>query len=315
MKSTLAPVAASLVLVVMAVTSAPAEPPRALSLVAAPSQVNVVTFQYRSNEEDHKVVVTTSPTLVRIDQPEQRYSFLYNPATQCYTGLEHSNYTYWSFSWPEVKDAVEASKRGEKRLQDLANEGLNPGGGSSATNNAPDSSAAASSLATGDDSGYVWRPTTEKKRIAELDCTRWTGETEGGETCDAWCYAGPLPRVTEALATLRAVNEPMSLVPVREVVPDFIFTVFDALTKGGVTPVAMNWGSNTERTTFRLVEEKTRPYDAKLFVVPKLYVKTTLITMDGLVPEQPAPDLRGSPTAPRPDHLNTNPSINPGLQQ
>jgi hypothetical protein len=113
--------------------------------------------------------------------------------------------------------------------------------------------------------------------------------------------------VTEAIARLREVNEPMALVPVRVIVPDFIFPVYDALTKAGMTPVLINWGSGTEKSTFRLVDQKARPYQARLFTVPKLYVKTTLITMDGLVPEQPAPDLRGSPNAPRIDHLAPNP--------
>jgi hypothetical protein len=287
--------------------AADAPPPKALPLMpalATPAYVNVVTFAFHDDGTDHKVIVTTSPTLARFDEPDERYSFIYDPATQLYTGLEHGNYTYWTFSWPEVRAAVESSKRGEKRLQDLSIAGLNSDNNPASTNAPADTS----TLATGDDSGYVWRPATEKKTIAGLKCTHWTGETVSGENCEVWCYPLPLPKVAAAIATLRQVNEPMALVPVREVVPDFIFPVYDALTKAGVTPILVTWGSDTAKGSFRLLDEKTRPYEAKLFTLPRLYVKTTLVTMDGMVPEQPAPGLRGNASPSRVDHLAPNPS-------
>jgi hypothetical protein len=270
--------------------------------VAAPAFVDAVAFAFHDSGEDHKVIVTNTPALQRIDQPDDHFSFIYNPATQLYTGLELGNYTYWTFSWPEVRAAVETSKRGEKRLQDLSIAGLTSDNPSPTTNTPADAAPDSTTLGSGDDSGYVWRPATEKKSIAGLPCTRWIGETVSGENCSVWCYAGPLPKVTEAIALLRQVNGPMALVPVRVVVPDFIFPVYDALTKAGVTPVQIDWG-DTDKSTFRLVDQKNRPYDARLFAVPKLFVKTTLVTMDGMIPEQPAPRLRGSATPPRVDHL------------
>jgi hypothetical protein len=272
-----------------------------------PGRLDTVTFEFHDQGETHKITVTSSPSIARFDDLTDGYSFLYNPATQFYTGLEHRNYTYWEFSWPEVKAAVENSKRGEKRLQDLGNEGLDPDAPSPATNApaaaAPDTSA----LGNGDNSGYVWRPAAQKKTIAGLPCSRWTGETLSGENCEVWCVAGPVPKVTAALAQLRTVNAPMALVPVREIAPDFIFPVYDALTRAGVTPIEINWGSGAEKSTFRVVEQKTREGKPALFAVPKLYVKTTLITMDGMTDAQPAPDLRGSRTAPRVDHLTPTP--------
>jgi hypothetical protein len=256
----------------------PAVPP-----MAVPAFVDVVTFAAHVDGLNHKVVVTVSPDLQRIDEPDDRYSVIYDPQTQHYTGLEHANYTYWEFSWPDVRAAVETSKRYEAHLQELNNEGLsedNP----SPTTNAPDSTSAASPST--DDSGYVWRPTTDKKRIADLDCIRWTGDTVSGEHVDAWCYAGLLPKVQAAIQQLRTINEPMALVPVREVVPDFIFPVFDGLAKGGVTPVLITWGDEQEQNRFALVQMETHDGRASLFTVPKLYVRTTLITMDGMI-EQP----------------------------
>jgi hypothetical protein len=261
--------------------------------VPAPAFVDVVSFDFNAEGETHKVVVTTAPSLVRVDETTDGYSVLYNPLTDFYTGLEHRNYTYWTFSWPEVRDAVEGSKRHEARLQELGNEGLN-GESETSFTNTPDASSSAS--AGDDDSGYVWRPTTDRKRIADLDCIRWTSDTVSGESAEAWCYARPLPRVQTAVDRLRAMSDPMALVPVRSLAPDFIFPVYASLLKGGVTPLLITWGDGAEKSHFRFLEAKTQEGRQSLFTVPKLYVKTTLITMDGVINEQPAPASRtGAP--------------------
>jgi hypothetical protein len=260
-------------------------PPR-----AAPAFVDVVTFDYETDAENHKVVVTMSPTLLRVDEPDDGYSIIYNPQTDFYIGLEHRNYTYWQFSWPQVRDAVENSKRQEARLQELNNEGLNGDNPPPSTNAAGTDSTSAGS----DDSGYVWHPTSDRKRIAGFDCIRWTGDTVSGENVQAWCCAGVLPKVQAAVGQLRAIDEPVSLVPVRTLVPDFIFPVYDALCKGGVTPVLVTWGEDQDKNTFRLLDATTRDGKVSLFTVPKLYIKTTLITMDGLINSQPTQPERHS---------------------
>ena len=284
-----------------------ADAPRALP-VNTPSVLNVVTFSYYDDSRTRKVVVTTSPTLQRVDELDDRWSFFYDPATQIYTGLEHGNYTFWTFSWPEVRGSLETSKRGERRLQDMSLDGINPDNLTPSTNApaAPDPSA----LATGDDTGYVWKQTADKKRIAGLECQRWTGESVSGENCVVWCYNGPLPRVTDAIARLRETDEPITLVPIRTLVPDFIFPVYTALGKSGLVPIQINWGSGPDKGEFRLVDQKTRAYDAKLFEVPILYRKTTLITLDGMIPEQPMPGSRNTP-AKRVDHLAPTPATAP----
>jgi len=252
--------------------------------VAVPAFLDVVTFAFNAEGENHKVVVTSGPNLLRVDEPADGYSVIYHAQTDSYTGLEHRNYTYWEFSWPEVRDAVENSKRHEERIQELNNLGLSEERATAST-----SGTDAGASAGGDDSGYVWHPTTDRKRIADLDCARWTGDTVSGENVEAWCYAGPLPKVQAAVERLRAINDPMALVPVREIVPDFIFPVYAALVKGGVTPVQINWGDEQEKNHFQFVEAATRDGKLSLFTVPKLYIKTTLVTMDGMVKEQPVP--------------------------
>jgi len=243
--------------------------------VAAPAFLDVVSFAVQADGEHHKMIVISAPGALRVDEPEDGYSVIYHPQTDQYTGLEHRNDTYWEFSWPEVRDAVMASKRYEAHLQDLGNLGISDE--NAPTTNNPTASALP------DNAGYVWRQTNDKKNIAGLDCVRWVGETVGGESIEAWCFNGLLPKVQAAMNQLRIINEPMALVPIRTLVPPLVFPVYDALARGGVTPVLINWGGDQEKDQFAWLETKTRPGDLRLFTVPKLYLKTTLISMDGMI--------------------------------
>src|ERR1700691_3420474 len=67
-----------------------ADAPKALPVnapVAAPAFLDVVSFEFRADGENHKVVVTTSPLMLRVDEPDDRSSIIYNPQPQQYTGL------------------------------------------------------------------------------------------------------------------------------------------------------------------------------------------------------------------------------------
>jgi hypothetical protein len=248
---------------------------------AAPAFLDVVTFNVHQDGETHPLIVTTGPTLLRVDEPVDRLTIIYNSQTDHYIGLEHNNYTYWEFSWPDVRTQVESSQRYASHLRDLGTEGINMSS-SSADTNAPGFTAASASAGS-DNSGYVWRPTTDKKKITGLDCVRWTGDTVSGESVEAWCVNGPLPKMQAAFERLRAINEPIALVPVRSLVPSLVFPIYDALVKGGVTPVLIKWGGERDKNSFAYVESKTRDGKPSLFTVPKVYMKTTLVTMDGIL--------------------------------
>jgi len=262
-------------------------PPSATPPIPAPAFLDVVTFNVYTDNENHGTVVTTGPTLLRVDETDDGFSIIYDPQTDYYVGLEHRNYTYWDFSWPEVRAAVATTKRYAAHLRDLSIDGVSaydPSAGTN-TNDASSTSAPASP----DNAGYVWKSTTDKKRMAGLDCVRWIGETISGESVEAWCFNGPLPKVQTAMEELRKINEPIALVPVRTLVPPIVFPVYDGLIKGGVTPVSIVWGEGRDKNYFSLVSVKTRDGNPSLFAIPKLYVKTTLITMDGIT--NPAPPV------------------------
>jgi hypothetical protein len=137
-----------------------------------------------------------------------------------------------------------------------------------------------------DTSGYVWKPTNDHKMIAGLDCVRWTGDTVSGDSVEAWCFNGPLPKIQIVVERLHTINEPMATVAIRTLVPPFVFPVFGALVRGGVTPVMIIWGAEQQKNSFAFVETKTRQPQPDVFSVPKLYMKTTLVSMDGLIDQK-----------------------------
>jgi hypothetical protein len=262
--------------------------PVATPPVPVPAFLDVTTFRVHVDGEEHKLIVTSGPNLLRIDEPADRYSILYNPTTDHYTGLEHSNYTYWQFAWADVHDAIEKSKRYENRLQQLNSENAasyhdapNP----SAETNAADASAVAPTI-SGDTSAYTWKMAGDRKRISGLDCVHWIGTILGGDNVDAWCVMGPLPAVQAALDQVRKINEPIALVPVRTLIPPFVYTVYDSLAKGGATPVQITWGDEQDKNQFIFLESRKREGKMSLFTVPNTYMKTTLVTMDGILDSQ-----------------------------
>jgi hypothetical protein len=289
-----------------------------------PAELNVITFSIRSEGEMRKIVVTPAPGEVRIDSPDEGYSIIYERAAQFYIGLENRNYTYWEFSWPDVKAAVEGTARYATRLKDLGVQGLNgylPDSDASTPNtntfNAQNPFAASDALLNTNSppptpppdtmsdtvSGYVWKPTDDRERIAGFDCVRWRGESVSADPVDAWCYAGTLPRVQDALARLREINEPIALVPVRTLVPPFVFAAEDDLTKGGVIPLRIVWGEDADKNRFELESLKVRTGNAKLFSIPPLYVKTTLVTMDGIGNQSAAGVITNSTTPEPPERM------------
>ena len=257
-----------------------------------PATVDVVTFSIHTDGEDRKLIVIPTPSLLRVDVPRDGLTILYDSKTEHYTGLENRNYTYWEFSWPAVRAAVEASKRYESRLRDFGADSIDtpppvdtttPPVDSTVPPPAPDTNTSTSaSPPESDDSGYVWQTTTQRKRIAGLDCVLWTGTSLASDPVKAWCYAGLQPAVQNAFNQLHDINEPIALVPVRDLVPPFVFEVTRALAKGGVTPLLITWGDAQDKNTLELTDLRTRDGKLSLFSVPKLYVKTTLVTMDGI---------------------------------
>jgi hypothetical protein len=253
--------------------------------IAAPAFVDVVTFRVITGGEKQQLTVFSAPGLVRVDDPDDRLSVIYDPATEHYTGLEHSNDTYWDFSWPAVRDAVENTPRYATRLRDMGPELLEENAieppSTNSSLSAPNTSPLTDS-AGDDDSGYVWHTEPGAKRIADIDCVHWIGETVSGEKIDAWCAPRLIPQVERALATLQTMNEPMALVPVRNLMPPLAFVAWKTLTKGGVTPVQLAWGTDANANQLLLVSVKQREGSLSYFQVPGIYIKTTLVTMDGI---------------------------------
>src|ERR1700761_6009743 len=118
------PLAASAATALPVDNKAQAVAPAAIPPKADPAFLDVVAFVVHTDGGNHKLVVTSGSGLLRVDETDDGYSILYDQSTDHYTGLEHRNYTYWDFSWPEVRRAVRTSKRYETHLEELNAQGV-----------------------------------------------------------------------------------------------------------------------------------------------------------------------------------------------
>ncbi len=106
-----------------------------------PAKLRLVVFEKRDGGGPvQKVSVTLGGKYVRFDLPDDRLRVIYEPVSQSYLGLELSDATYWTFSWPKVSELIAKSARYQSRMQELSNDGLQ--------SYAPDPSAALPPLTT-----------------------------------------------------------------------------------------------------------------------------------------------------------------------
>jgi hypothetical protein len=280
------------------------------------NRLTIVTFEkHEAGTDTHPLKVTLGANLYRLDLPQDKLRVIYNPANERYLGLEISDGTYWNFTWPKVQAAVKASTRYTTRLQSLTSDGLDnytniatptptpaptappapasPGPSLPNTASTSASPPILSATQMADDMNatnpladvptYIWRPSESKKKVSGVRCTLWIGTNSSGDSIQAWCTEDVVPDADRAFKELREVNEPMALVPIRELVPPIVFMVYDQLHKSHITPLFIHWGGAKQGNTFSCTKVEYESYSPNLFHIPGSFRKTTLATMDGIM--------------------------------
>lgn len=255
----------------------------AVSVVAAenaPIQAQRLEFYLHDQVEGKRIIIYLTPEKIRVEQPEEKFAFIYDVATKVYTGLELRDAHYWSFSWPKVQEHVLSTKRYQRRLQDLNIEGF-----ASYDITRPDAPVAAPETPQ-----FIWRTGEGKKKISGYDCQLWLGENRGGKDLEAWCIEQRVGGLKENLDRIKEVNEPIALVAVRPVMPPEFFVAVDSLYKAQVTPVEVAWGGTKQsrgddKTRLRLVSIQTKEVSPKLFAVPEGYLPAKLQALEGVTDE------------------------------
>lgn len=247
----------------------------------APIAAQRMEFSLHDQVEEKRIIIYLTPDKIRVEQPEDKFAFIYDVATKTYTGLELRDAHYWSFSWPKVQEHVQSTKRYQRRLQDLNIEGF-----ASYDITRPDAPAPSDP----DSPQFIWRPDTAKKKISGYECQLWKGENRGGKDLEAWCVEQRVGGLKENLDRIKEVNEPMALVPVRPVLPPEFFVAVDSLYKAQVTPVEVAWGGtkqsrDDDRTRLTLRSIESKQISPALFTVPKTYLPSKLQALEGVVDE------------------------------
>lgn len=247
---------------------------------APPLVAQRMEFYLHDQVEGKRIIILLTPEKIRVDQPDDKFAFVYDVATKTYTGLELRDAHYWSFNWPQVQRFVQGTKRYRRRIQDLNIEGF-----ASYDITRPDAPESQP-----EPTQFIWRTDTTTKKISGYDCQHWLGQNRGGKDVEAWCIEQRIGGLKENLDRLKEINEPMALVPVRPVLPPEFFAVVDSLYKAQVTPVEVGWGNTEKRTDdgtkLTLISIQSKEISPEVFQVPKTYLPTKLQALEGIVDEE-----------------------------
>lgn len=246
----------------------------------APIPAQRMEFYLRDQVEGKRIIIYLTPDKIRVEQPEDKFAFIYDVPTKTYTGLELRDAHYWTFSWPKVQAHVQSTKRYQRRLQDLNIEGF-----ASYDITRPDPTPTLP-----ESPQFIWRTGEGKKKVSGYECQLWLGDNRGGKDLEAWCVEQRVGGLKENLDRIKEVNEPIALVAVRPVMPPEFFVAVDSLYKAQVTPVEIAWGGTKQargddKTRLTLTSIQTKEVSPALFVVPKTYLPTKLLALEGITEE------------------------------
>lgn len=232
-------------------------------------------FRLVDFNQEKKITITLTADKIRVDQPQDKFAFIYDVATKTYTGLELRDAHYWSFNWNQVQAHVQASQRYKNRLKDLNIEGFA----------SYDLARKDVSEPLPDQPQFIWRSDEKTKKVGSYDCQHWIGDNKAGKNIDAWCVEQRVDGLKEDLDRIKEINEPMALVPVRPVMPPEFFVVVDSLYKAQVSPVEISWGEKEDKTRLTLISIQHKEVPASQFQVPETYLPSKLQALEGIVDE------------------------------
>ncbi|HSI87123.1 MAG TPA: hypothetical protein VK970_25270 [Candidatus Methylacidiphilales bacterium] len=278
---------------------------------------SVIEFVWRHQGEKQKVLITLTEKGVRVDQPGMKFSCIYTPADQTYTGLEVRDARFWHFTSTDVQSIVSTANKGKARMD--ANDyfsqtpqmpeapvtltmepgAFEPGNGRSAGGQRIRPATPASQAAAVPPVRVQWEPTGKKKKIGKYDCEEWKGTSDEGQEVNAWVTPISLTAMRRDMDRVVPINKVMETVALRPLIPVAALQFIDALERSGQAPIEVTWGAlkqrERDRESWTFVQYTQSNVDLSLYKVPNTYLPIELVALQGLMEEggkaKPRPKL------------------------
>lgn len=233
-------------------------------------------FLWKTDRKEERLSLLRRGPYIRIDQPAQLFSLIYNTELQSFLGLEHLDAHFWSFDWPAIRTHANASRENGWRLRSdpfQEDPTLVP-----FTPTPPSSSARAPVLYDLAPFSWVRAPGPE---------SRWIGHAQVGEEAEIFANRSNGDHRAFFLSTVQQVktlSQIFHFLLGREAWPEPPLAIWLSLPSDADIPQKMSWRKgNGEEGSLRLIAQQWTESPPDLFAPPKDYQRETLDEVEGFL--------------------------------
>lgn len=234
-------------------------------------------FLWKTDRKEERLSLIRRGTYIRIDQPANLFSLIYNVELQSFLGLEHLDAHFWSFDWPTIRSHTQASRENGWRLR------------SDPFQEDPTIIPFSPSTPSSSPRATVLHDLTRFSWIREADRgVRWTGKSEGGEVAEALAGTQEGDHRAFWLSTveqLKTLSQIFHFLLGREAWPEPALAIWLSLPPEAGIPDAISWRkAEGGQGSLRLVSRKWTEPPSDLFAPPKAYQRENLEEIEGFLP-------------------------------
>lgn len=234
-------------------------------------------FLWKADRKQERLFLLRSGPYIRIDQPSNLFSLIYNVELQSFLGLEHLDAHFWAFDWPAIHAHAKAGRQNGWRLrsdpfqEDPALVPFTP------------STLPTSPRATvfHDLVRFSWVRAPGQE-------SRWSGHSEGGEEAEIVASRSDGDHLALWIATVQQVktlSQIFYFLLGREAWPESALAIWLSLPVDSGIPQEMSWRkADGEGGKLRWIAGQWSDPSPDLFTAPKDYQRESLEELEGFLP-------------------------------
>ncbi|MDD2677240.1 MAG: hypothetical protein PHP75_07225 [Methylacidiphilaceae bacterium] len=233
-------------------------------------------FLGKADRKEERLSLLRWGPYIRIDQPSNLFSLIYNVERQSFLGLEHLDAHFWLFDWPTIHAHTQANRENGWRLRS------NPFQEDPTLVPFVPSTLPASPRANVfyDLARYSWVPAPGKE-------SRWIGHTETGQEAEILASRSPEDHRLFFVATaqqVKTLSQIFRFLLGREAWPEPALAIWLSLPADAGIPQEMSWReSNGDKGQLRLMAQQWNEPPKDLFTAPKDYQQESLEELEGFL--------------------------------
>ncbi|WP_018290858.1 hypothetical protein [Verrucomicrobium sp. 3C] len=232
-------------------------------------------FLWKSDRKEERLALLRRGPYIRIDQPANLFSLIYNVELQSFLGLEHLDAHFWAFDWPTIRANTKASRENGWRLhsdpfqEDPTLVPFTP------------PTLPARAHVFHDLARFSWVRAPDRE-------SRWIGRAETGEEAEILADRSEADHrllLIAAAQQVKTLSQIFHFLLAREAWPEPALAIWLSLPEDAGIPQEMSWRhDNGDEGRLRLVNQLWREPTPDLFEAPRDYQRESLEEVEGFLP-------------------------------